>query len=182
MRVGKEWEDTCLPASFFRKTLFITFLQFVLPPKYSRAPWQNEILTPHKETASSGLSIHKVNESQSRIWIQCTNLPVPRTWEEARKETWDKVEGLHWKQGRGMSAWSLAMNHARRQRKAMGQNQRGNQQRQCHSEYLLQVVWSGRGVDEASFKQPETTSQLQVLILTEDFRCPDVCSSRYGGA
>lgn len=62
MRAGKEWKDTCLPVSFFRKTYFITFPQFALPPKYSRAPWRYEILTPHKEMASSGLSIRKVNE------------------------------------------------------------------------------------------------------------------------
>lgn len=34
------------------------------------------------------------------------------------------------------------------------------------------------GVDEASFKQREATSWLQAWILTGDFKCPDVCSSR----
>lgn len=37
-------------------------------------------------------------------------------------------------------------------------------------------------MDETLFKEPNTTSQLQVLILTGDFRRPDVCSSRHGGA
>lgn len=74
------------------------------------------------------------------------------------------------------------MNHARRLFRAVGQNWTGDQQRLMGGVCCAQCD-QGEGVDEASFKQPEGTSQLQALIVTGHFQCPDVCSSRnkHGG-
>lgn len=103
-------------------------------------------------------------------------MPAPQTWEEACKQTWDKVKQVALEARKGHECVEPCYEE-------LWVRIRKETDKDSVTADVCYGLSDQEGVDEASFKPPEATSFLQALILTGDFKCPDVCSSRnkHGG-